>query len=375
MAVVTRYFSTAAAGAGDGTSWANRAQFVNAGTYSSVITGFSFAGSDSLRILLGPGTHSITSALSLSATAANPCFIEGCDSSGNALTPPDPDWMAAQADFDVSGFPLIDTASNIAFVTNNHVTLKCLNLSSSASNMAFVQNVRKIVWCCILNTVSQSSAAAATMTSGSVENSILKCTGTAHGAVMTFTGNGFIENTKITGNSSASSGVREGVRITATTNPHIDSCVIRNCVAGIDYTSTSANVVPYVRNNVIYNCTTGVYVQQTSQTVRGIIANNMIIGGSDGITADFPQDLYNNRLRGQSNAAFSAGITNVPTTALNYTDSGSDSDEFVDTSTEDFRIKSTSTYYGRYIGAGDQIVAGSSGGLIVHPGLSGGFRS
>ena len=71
MAIVTRYFSTASAGAGDGTTWANRAILFTGGAWSTVITGFAFNGSDSMVARIGPGTYTVTVGMA-SGLFANP---------------------------------------------------------------------------------------------------------------------------------------------------------------------------------------------------------------------------------------------------------------------------------------------------------------
>jgi hypothetical protein len=49
---------------------------------------------------------------------------------------------------------------------------------------------------------------------------------------------------------------------------------------------------------------------------------------------------------------------------------GSDADEFVDAANGDYRIKNTSVYWGRGIGAGDE--PASSGGIPIGRLISGG---
>lgn len=363
MAVVTRYFSTAAAGAGDGTSWANRAQFVNAGTYSSVITGFSFAGSDSLHCYLGPGTYAITANLSITPTSSNPFILQACDSSGNPLAHPDPDWMSCQPDFDTSGMPLIQWSTNIAFLTSTQAHSAVIGINFEASslvNQAMIASIRKIERCRLANSTSQSAAACVSVTSGTVIDSILTCSGTGFGSIFTSSAEGVIQNCRISGNSSATVGNRECIRVSGQSNPHITRCTLRNAVQGIRYSSTSSATVHYITNNVIYNCTSGIVLNQSTMANAGTIDRNFIIGGTDGIAADFPQCAVLNRLRGQSSTTFAAAMANWPNTALNLLDSGSDADEFVDATNGDYRIKSGSTYHSRLLGAGDEITAGSS---------------
>lgn len=72
MAIVIRYFSTASAGSGDGTTWADRAVFFTGGAYSTVLTNFDFSGSDTLHCYLGPGTYGIGETLGSSPLLLSP---------------------------------------------------------------------------------------------------------------------------------------------------------------------------------------------------------------------------------------------------------------------------------------------------------------
>src|SRR5689334_12015839 len=99
MAITTRYFSTTGAGAADGTTWADRAALFSAGNWSTVITGFNFAGTDSMVARVGPGNYTCSQSLASGLfanppTIANPLILHACDSSGNLIDPPSPTWTA-----------------------------------------------------------------------------------------------------------------------------------------------------------------------------------------------------------------------------------------------------------------------------------------
>ena len=144
MSIIVRYFSTSSAGAGDGTSWANRAALFTGGAWSTVITGFAFNGSDSMEARVGPGTYSITVALASGSfanppTVTNPLIIHGADSSGNLLSPPDPDWTSNMADWDASSLPILDTSSNINTLNLAACYPRLLKFTASNSTTAFLR--------------------------------------------------------------------------------------------------------------------------------------------------------------------------------------------------------------------------------------------
>src|SRR5690606_38306544 len=124
-----------AAGDETGSSWANRATLFSEGNWSTVITGFDFSGSDSLKCLIGPGTYTCSQALASglfanAPTAANPLILHGCDGSGVALTPSNPGWVSAQpVDWD-SGLPLIATSTNTTVSNLANSVLRLLKITA-----------------------------------------------------------------------------------------------------------------------------------------------------------------------------------------------------------------------------------------------------
>ena len=214
MAIVTRYFSTTGAGAADGTSWANRAALFSAGNWSTVVTGFNFAGSDSLLCLIGPGTYSCgqqlqTSTFTNAPTAANNLFLHGCDSSGAALTPSNPGWTAdTPVDWE-TGLPVIDQTANVATLSFSAdlCTARLIKFTSSARTTGVVV-AANLDWCVVVNSTSNTSAAGA---SGfSIRNSSVEMAGTAFDYAIN-PGNNLLTNVRVRATGSASSGNRRGI--------------------------------------------------------------------------------------------------------------------------------------------------------------------
>ena len=118
MAVVTRYFSTTSAGAGDGTTWADRAALFSGGNWSSIITGFAFNVGNALEARVGPGNYTVTQNLvpglfANPPTILNPIVIRACDSSGSNWIPPSPSWLSCTPTWDTTNMPIITCGTTI----------------------------------------------------------------------------------------------------------------------------------------------------------------------------------------------------------------------------------------------------------------------
>ena len=380
MAVITYYWSTSAAGSGDGTSWANRAALLSGGSFSGTFQDIDH-GADTILHYVGPGTYNISVALntaSFSEAAPGitcPAIFHACDSSGNAWSPPSPNWCSAEPVWDTSTMPVF-AFSSTGQINLTHFVMRGFVVSQSGTVVPLVGG-RVFDWCVVSSSYSNAAAQCINTVSGTVSNTVATLTGATNGACLNMSGLGTVNNCRCIGNPAASAGNRSGLQIAtgaATLSTVVQKNTIINCTVGINCTNATGTILNII-NNVVYNCTTGIAISNTTVTAIGRIAGNMIIGSGSGsaFTSSFLHGLINNRLRGWS-TNFPAGFNNWPASSFNITASGSDADEFVNVGTGDYRIKATSTYAGKQIGAGDEVAAGASG-IIVHPGFGGGFRS
>lgn len=345
MAIVTRYFSTVSAGAGDGTSWANRAALATAGTISSLITAFDFT-SDSLVALVGPGDYSINGSLDSFSTVApnslNALFFRACDASGIEWEPPDLNWCSAQPSWDISGMPSI--TCNDGFVNSNNINCYGLKVTGGR-NGSLIDNCGYLRWCVLENTQAGTSAR---ITASAIRfyNCVLKLSGTTFfGAVGSPQGN----NVRCEGNPAATSGNRRGISQNTATFLQLDKWTFTGFLLGI----FNDGVGPFVISRcALIDCETGIRMDsnQAGLIIDCVVVNNSGFGivnaGSGQIVVE------NCRLR--NNVSGNLDLTGNNPSFANYTDAGTDAAEFVDYASGDYRTKRTSAYWGLNIGAGDE---------------------
>ena len=370
MAIVVRYFSTTAAGAGDGTSWANRAAFYSGGAYSTIITGFDYAAGDSLEVRLGPGTYSAPTSFAAAIFTsnpprpANPLTIHGCDSSGERIIPAE--WNCCQGALPTTDYPVWQLGTNIINLQN--LNLRCVYVTGSNGNvLGSSANGSSFEYCRIESTSSSNTTAVQVPVAAFVHSCHIICTGNGWSNLTTSIN---ISNCRLEGNPSAVSGTRYG--ISANTSgmfrPYSRNCIVNcpghailnsrslidgaigaseftivNCativgqaaISGINFPSTGTNTqynIVQAQNCFIANCGIGVQGANVAAKIQGC------------------------RLRCTTN--YSVGGNSI--IAGNYEASGSDADEFVDAANGDYRIKKTSIYWGKGIGAGDEMTAGGT---------------
>jgi hypothetical protein len=352
MAVVIRYFSTSAAGAGDGTTWADRAALFSAGNWSTIITSFNFSGSDSLQCLIEGGlsytcSQSLASGLFSNApSVANPLVLHGCDSSGNLLSPPDADWTSDLAAWSTSALPVIATTTNIATINLANTQTRLIAFTASGRNASVVGNATATDWCSIVNSTSNTSASCIAGVSR-ITNSVMSCTGSSYDQVISVLGNHFVYNSKVLG-VTGSSGNRYGINYVGTTQiAVISKCCVTGC-GGVAIISNSANVAQHLSIDgcvIANNGSDGIRLASTaSQLIPSVITNNMITGnGGYGIEANgAPAVVYQNRLRDNVSGDYNT-FGNYPTDMGNYTTDSDDASEYVNIATNDYQIKSDAT--------------------------------
>lgn len=370
MSLVTRYFSTTSAGAGDGTTWADRAALFSTGNWSSVLTGFDFSGSDSLTLLIGPGTYTCSQSLasglfSHAPTAGNPLFLHGCDSSGNKLSPSNPAWTSAQpVDWD-SSLPVIATSTNIvtANLANCYVRLLKFTASGASGNVLVSCGLD---WVVVVNSQSDTSAAGVALIHPANNVSVVM-SGTAYeNGANSSNSAAIFDNFRIQGNPAASSGNRRAYLNTAFSGGGISRFTIFNhAQRAVDQTGSSTSGITMIKNCVIANNgSDGIRLVSTaSQTGYRDVSHNIITGnGGYGINAQSAANVVaaNNRLRDNTSGNF-GGMRNYPTDT-NYTTDSDDASEFVDATNGDYRIKAGSAIHGKGYGVSDEASSGGGGG-------------
>jgi hypothetical protein len=375
VAIVVRYFSTTGAGAEDGTTWADRAPFIDSGAYNTIITAFDFGASDSLEVRLGPGTY--TAPASFSSTIftddnprpQNPLVIHGCDSSGNLIAA-DVEWNCAEGPLDVAGYPVIDMQTDQ--LTLAHLHMRCVSITGARSGAVCVFLAgMQFDFCKIENTNSATGAFAlfGSVGSGSFTNCELVCSGTSFNSVAS--ASNFFYNIRVAGNASATSGNRHGIQFSSNVFFTLGTkiCVIDCPGTGVLNSGTSASSGLFLSGAVVNNCGTGINCTTGSGATEANqgklrIDHCFVANCTTGISASNAASvLTSNRLRNSTNLS-------VPTNSLdadNYTASGSDTDEFVNAASGDYRMKSTSTYWGKGIGAGDEPATGGGTSRPVNP--------
>lgn len=376
MAIVVRYFSTAAAGAGDGTTWADRAQLVSGATWSSVITGFSFAGSDSLECRVGPGTHSPTAALVAGSfanppSAANPLIFHGCDSSGNRLSPPDATWTADRALFDDSSFPVVATTTNIITFNLANSVLRMIKCTASGAQ-GYVNSSPHHDWCSIINSTANTSAKGVSTSRELLTNTQIQMTGSSYDFGTTVGSGSVVDNVKIVG-VAGSSGNRNGVTLGGTNESQV---VTRLCVSGvgghgIDVVNTNAAQQHALSSIVIANCGgAGIrFASTASQTLKSRLINSLITGnGTYGIDCQSGTrlELFNCRFRDNATANIN-GMLNWPTDFDIYTTDSDDATEYMDAASNDFQVKTGLAWGLRRIGISEQAAASGGASLPIGP--------
>jgi len=334
---------------------------------------------------IGPGTHTATAAIASGLfanppSAGFPLTFHGCDSSGNALTPPDPDWTSDQPAWSTSGIPVIATTTNINTINLTHCFVRLIVFTASgATTVAPLNAASAMDWVQLTHSGSNTSAVGISVSVLKLTNVYVNMTGASYSTACQWANN-YIENCKFSGvGGGGTSGNRHGVTFTGSSgNVPITRSTIHGFAGdGIGTTSATASHFMVINHCTIANNSgSGIKCNGTAaQTGHHRLDANCITGnGAYGIDAQSAAYVFatKNRLR-DNTTANTNGFGNYPTTFDNYTTDSDDATEYVDASTYDFRIKNSAGIWGSGYGVSDQPAAGG-GGLLVHPGMGGGMR-
>jgi len=188
---------------------------------------------------------------------------------------------------------------------------------------------------------------------------------------MVFTGEGArVSNCRLQGNASATSGTRAGNSISSSSYSRAFS---RNCLLDIpgnafaNIRSAADGGLPVVEQTIV-NCATlantaaingpsfasgNTNTQQQHVTAQSCFIANCGVGLN---TQNVAARILGNRIRCTTNYTVPANSI----IAGNHEAAGSDADEFVNAPAGDYRIKRTSIYWGKGIGAGDEMTASTA---------------
>lgn len=353
----------------------------SANNWSMVIRNFDFSGSDSLECRIGPGTYTCAQQLNFTLfsnppnTRTKPIFFHGADSNGDRIVPPN--FIAAKSNLDDLSFPNIVTTNAVIISCSSSLFAfaRCLRFESSLIGNPTV-NLVGADYISVLNTSSWSTSLAMQVSgSANVVNSMIRCTGSAYyGVVSAGTNHPVFYNCRIIG-ASGTSGTRAGFTAGAfagtgyVSNSYISS-------GGVGVLVDAQNRLDfYLINNCVINGCGGNGVQlnteATAPTNSTRINNCMITNnGGYGVLCQAGSEVAivsNCRLRNNTSGNFD-NLGNMPDYD-SIVASGTDADEFVDSANGDYRIKKTSTLWGKNLGAGDEPGGGGvpligTGGLV-----------
>jgi hypothetical protein len=184
------------------------------------------------------------------------------------------------------------------------------------------------------------------------------------------TSNHSINNVRIEGNPSASSGTRAGWSTGANAILRADKLVCIGHVGnGVNQTGAGTGAMVDICNSVMYG-NDGDGILTNGLSIHGARFRDSISVGNGGYgvnqTNTVPVDVGGSRLRDNT-----SGNVNGPNFGY-YTETGagSDTDEFVNVSgavsTWDLRIKNTSSLWGKGYGTGDEPASGGGGGTVAY---------
>ena len=378
MAAVTRYFGTADAGLGDGTSYANRAAlFDGSGNWSSILTGHDFS-SNSLNCMIDSGTYTSSQDLTPSIfTVAAPQSRQRARllaaPGGSLWNPPDPYWTSAQPIWDVSDMPKIEMGDTILTGTDyfTYYGMHFEKNGTSANHLAYFDQLNtNTYWCFFHNATDDSSAQVMYRLNYESHNCVYRLSGNSAFSIwnsINKTQRGY--NCRLEANP-ASNAI--GMRLTGGGNFGLRNITIVGVGDGILSTDTSGSFYPHVLGSIIVgngSVGDGFQLDTSNSSYDGQVLNSVIANfGGTGVLMDAQRLLI-------GNTVFASNDTNRTLDGedllINNFDSSDDlADIFVDPENadytqRDFRIKNTSAYWGKNIGVADEPASG--GGTPRHP--------
>lgn len=364
MGLVTRYFATAGAGTEDGTTWANRAPLIVSSAWNNIIRNFTFtAGSDSLECRVGSGTYTCPILEAATFTAGSPTrakclfFVGVSSKDGIILEPPNPNWSSAQPIWDTTNMPVLDFGAN----TLNHSHVHSFMIRFQNSNTGGFNTNTGVAcvftWCEIVASGTNTGGICAR---GEASNCVIRCTSANYADGFLPGTNGMTFNVRFEGNSAAVGGARRGFRSYANSSQFYSHCTSIDNVDGFLHDRHVVNAISRLYRCLSYgNGGDGAATANTTtltsgfqqQIVNSVFVNNSLFGVD---YAQNPTLITGCRLRNNTSGNFSTTTITNGIELYNDLSAGSDADEFVDHTNKDFRIKNTSTLWGKGYGPADE---------------------
>jgi len=371
MGTTVRYFGLTGNGTADGTSWANRAAGFVAGAWSTIITGFDFSGTDALECRFESGTHTVNSLLdgtsfTTAPSPSNPLSFYTADAAGGRWAPPNPAWTSDTPSWVDSGMAVWDnTSAGVGTINVGSVFGIKITDNGTSANQPIGPSVIHVNWC-ILDAVGSSAYTG--LNAQEVVNCISRVSGLAYKSLFQLRTNYRQRNLRAEGNASATSGSRIGFYYSSSRFIHTTECTsINNLGYGIYQPSSWHYTATTVENCVMYNSGVGVFIGVSGSDIYSCVNRCFVTGSSSyGVqwsqTATARLAIENNRLR--DNTAGNIQIASANAVAgVNDESAGLDADEYVDAASGDFRIKNTSSSWGKNLGVSDEPAA--AGGAPV----------
>jgi hypothetical protein len=348
MGVVTRFFGPLASGTGDGTTWGDRAALLSAGAWNTLIRSHNFNGTDSLRCIIESGTYAVPA---ISFTSGNPSvanrlsWFAGTDA--GIWQPPTPTWNCCQPLWDTTGMVTMTCTANITGV--RHMDLHGLRIHNTGA--ATTLNYAFSNWCEFRNSFSSTSGYAGF--ANEMTNCVLQHSATtSFGAVLFPEIQTTVNNVRLQGNLTATSGIRGGLLANGIHFKGSQLCVI-DCQVGMLNNNTAFSLG--VDHCTFVNCPVAVQDRGNTGTFAGQIAHNLIHNSTTGVSLTDLTPKTRAVISNVFNAVTNlhSGNGNWDNADLNTVSSLAAADLFVDPTNGDYRIKYGSPHWGKGIGAGD----------------------
>lgn len=377
MPVTVFHAAPTARGLGDGSSAANAGQLFPSGNLNSTIASHNFSTSCLQVMCQNTGTYTLSQSLAAAVFATPPTastyalFMIGCDSSGNPTVPVDYGWRCEEGDLDVTGYAVLNftlTASPV--ITGLNVRMSFIDASLTTSTTAFSQDFGKKTWCRFTVTSTSTSTVAIlhATTSAGMSNCQVRMIGSGYNHIIRgSTSGGQLNNIRIIGDPTSTTGTRYGLAQTITTAYPIATGRIFVCdVTGIGVVNYNVGATAglILSEATIVNCGIGVSLLGANNA-RMILSNVVITGCTTGVTHASGLYIFDNvLLRNTTDYGVTAEVPVGEPFAIVTTET--DSQLYANHSVGDYRIKSTSVHWGKNRGAGDEVVTGGGSGNAQH---------
>ena len=386
MAYLTMHFAPTSRGSGDGSTYDNAAELFPSGNWSSLLTSNNYANSGIVALCQNTSSYSLsqqgtTVVFSGGApdTIGYGLSIIAADSSGNIIDPIDYGWSCAESDLDTTNYCTINYGLTTgALSSSTNISFKCCKITSTNSNTTalFTSFIGLINWCSLEITTGVSTALGISFstTSTGITNSQIKILGaTGWNRIITASSTGLISNIRVKGSSSGAAGNRYGVAHSTSSNTIFTNGSIFICdCPGIGLTNYSTNISAGLSASKLTIIDCGVGIKCLVSTGGGVsklaLTDSMITGCTYGLSHPYGRYILENVvLRNTNNYETANGNYGGEPSVFITTEI--DSDLYADYLNKDYRIKTTSSHWGKNRGAQDDEVSDGTGEIGIGIGI------